>query len=74
MIRAIVIGIVGLILGMLLISHVILPIAADLLARPNLATWTGLGAALHILGIVLLGTLFGGYLRSTWKAARGKDE
>lgn len=74
MLRAIVISIVGLILGMLLISYVILPIAADLLARPDIATWTGLGAGLHILGIVLLGSLFVGYLWATYKAARGDDD
>jgi len=74
MLRSIVIGIIGLILGLLLINYVILPVASDLLARPDIDTWTGLGAGLHILGVVLLGALFVGYLRSTWRAARGDDD
>jgi hypothetical protein len=73
MIKAIILGFVGLVLGLFLISYVILPVASDLLARPDIATWTGLGAGLHILGIVLLGSLYFGYLRSVWKS-RGSDE
>jgi len=74
MIKATVIGIVGLIIGLFLTSYVILPVAADLLARPDIDSWTGLGAGLHLLGIALLGSLLVGYLRATWKAAKGKDE
>jgi hypothetical protein len=72
MIKAVVIGIVGLILGMVLISYVILPIASDLLARPDIATWVGLGAGLHILGFVLLATLFVGYLRGVYNGIKGE--
>jgi len=72
MIKAVLIGIVGLILGMVLITYVILPIASDLLARPDLATWTGLGAGLHILGLVLLVTLYIGYLRGVYKGIKGE--
>jgi len=73
MVRAVVIGIVGLILGMLLINYVILPVAADLLARPDINSWTGLGGGLHILGIVLMGSLFVGYLRSVWRGMQGDE-
>mgnify|MGYP001260558580 CR=1 FL=1 len=73
MVRAVVIGIVGLVLGMLLISYVILPIAADLMNRPDIAGWTGLGAGLRLLGLVLLGSLFGGYLRSVYKSGQGDE-
>jgi len=73
MLKAILIGIVGLIVGMILISYVILPVASDLLNRPDIATWTGLGAGLRILGIVLLGSLFVGYLRSVWKSIQGDE-
>jgi len=72
MIKAVIIGIVGLILGMVLISYVILPIAADLLARPDIATWTGLGAGLRILGLALLASLYIGYLRSVYKSIKGE--
>jgi hypothetical protein len=73
MIKAIVIGIVGLIVGMLLVNYVILPVAADLLARPDLATWTGLGGGLRLLGFVLLVTLFVGYLRSVWRSGQSDE-
>jgi len=73
MIKATILGIVGLILGLFLISYVILPVASDLLARPDIDSWTGLGAGLHLLGVMLLGSLFVGYLRSTWKAAKGDE-
>jgi hypothetical protein len=72
MIKAVLIGIVGLILGMVLITYVILPVASDLLARPDIATWTGLGAGLHILGFVLLATLYIGYLRGVYKGIKGE--
>lgn len=73
MIKAIVIGAVGLIVGMFLISYVILPAASDLLARPDIATWTGLGAGLRILGFVLLGALYIGYLRSVWRSLHSDE-
>jgi hypothetical protein len=73
MIKAILIGMVGLILGAVLITYVILPVAAGLLARPDIATWTGLGAGLHILGFVLLASLYIGYLRSVYKSMRGDE-
>jgi hypothetical protein len=72
MIKAILVGIIGLILGMILISYVILPIAGDLLDRPDIATWTGLGAGLRILGLALLGSLYIGYLRSVYKSIKGE--
>ena len=73
MLKAIIIGIVGLILGMVLITYLILPVASDLLNRPDIATWTGLGAGLHLLGIVLLGSLFVGYLRSVYRGIKGDE-
>jgi len=71
-IKATLLGIVGLIVGMFVISHMILPFAADLLARPDIAAWTGLGAGLRLLGLALLGSLVVAYLRATWKAAKGE--
>lgn len=76
MLKAIILGFVGLVIGLFLISYVILPIAADLLARPDIATWTGLGAGLRILGVAMLGSLYIGYLRSIWRSLHtgGKND
>lgn len=74
MLKAILIGFVGLLLGIFMISYVILPVAADFLNRPDLATWTGLGAGVRLLGIALLGSLYIGFLRRVWKSARGDDD
>lgn len=73
MIKAIVLGMLGLIVGMFLVSKVILPFASVLLARPDIDTWTGLGALLRMLGLVLLGALYAGYLVHVYNS-RHADE
>ena len=73
LIKAILIGFVGVVVGLLLISYVILPMAADLLNKPGIDSWTGLGAGLRLLGLALVGSLYVGYLRAVYKAAKGDE-
>jgi hypothetical protein len=68
MVKAGIIGILMLIAGAYVVSGVILPQASVLLNRPDIDTWTGLGAALHLLGIGLLVTLFIVYMLGLWRS------
>lgn len=73
MLKAIILGFVGVIVGLFLISYVILPAASVLLARPDIDTWTGLGAGLRLLGLALVGSLYVGYLYRVWKAGHSEE-
>lgn len=73
MLKAILIGLVGVIAGMFLVSEVILPVASTLLIRPDIDTWTGLGALLRLLGLLLMLTLYAGYLFHVYKAGQSDE-
>lgn len=57
MAKGVVVGVLVLVVGFFFVSEVILPAASVLLARPDINTWTGLGAFLHILGGLLVAFL-----------------
>jgi len=73
MLKAILLGFVGVIVGLLCISYMILPVAADLLEKPGIESWTGLGAGLRLLGLALVGSLYVGYLRAVYKSLRDDE-
>lgn len=73
MLKGIVVGVVILIVGLFLVSRVILPGASVLLDRPDIDTWTGLGAGLHLLGLLLVGFLVFVSVKAMWPK-RGSDE
>lgn len=73
MLKAILLGLVGLIAGMFLISEVILPVASTLLGRPDIDSWMGLGALLRLLGLLLLGALYAGFLLRVYRSKDSSD-
>lgn len=61
MIKRILLFVVLVALGLIVITHVILPQVSDTLSIPGLATWTGLEGFLKMLPFILvIGLLIGG--------------
>ena len=73
MLKAAFVGTLILVVGFLLTSKVILPIASVVLQRPDIDTWTGLGLFLHILGALLVLFLVAAAVRAVYQGTKGDE-
>lgn len=73
MLKAVFVGVLILVVGFLLTSEVILPMASVILQRPDLDTWTGLGLFLHLLGGLLVLFLVAAAVRAVYHGSRGDE-
>ena len=73
MLKSVFVGVLVLVLGFLLVSKVILPVASVIPGRPDLDTWTGLGAFLHGLGFLLVAFLMVVAVKAVYHGSKGDD-
>jgi len=72
MVKRVVMFVILVAIGLVAITHIILPQVIVALNIPSLATWTGLGGFLKILPFVLVAGLLYAGISSLWH--RGKDD